>query len=84
MGRILTIEEAFGAVLRRLRKEFNLSQEKIAQDSGLDRSFVSNIEGGKQQPSLVSVFSIAKALNVFPSLILKEVSVFRLGICIVL
>ena len=69
----MTIEEAFGAVLRRLRRECNLSQEKLAHNSGLDRSFVSNIEGGKQQPSLVTIFSIANAVNILPSKILKEV-----------
>lgn len=69
----MTIEESFGAVIRRLRRENNLSQEKLAFDSGLDRSFLSNIECGKQQPSLVTMFSIANALNIIPSKILKEV-----------
>lgn len=69
----MTIEEAFGAVIRRLRKECALSQEKLALDSGIDRSFLSNIEGGKQQPSLVTVFSIAKAFNIIPSKIIQEV-----------
>ncbi len=69
----MTIEEAFGAVIRRLRRENNLSQEKLASESGIDRSFLSNIEGGKQQPSLVTIFSIANALNIIPSKIIKEV-----------
>jgi CheY-like chemotaxis protein/DNA-binding XRE family transcriptional regulator len=70
---VLTIEEAFGAVIRRLRRENNLSQEKLASESGIDRSFLSNIEGGKQQPGLVTIFSIANALNIIPSKIIKEV-----------
>lgn len=69
----LTIEEAFGAVIRRIRRELNLSQEKLALDSGLDRSFLSNIEGGKQQPSLLTIFSIANAVNILPSTIFKEI-----------
>lgn len=69
----MTIEEAFGAVIRRLRRDCTLSQEKLALDSGIDRSFLSNIEGGKQQPSLVTVFSIANALNIIPSKIIQEV-----------
>lgn len=68
----MTIEEAFGAVIRRLRRENNLSQEKLALDSGIDRSFLSNIEGGKQQPSLVTIFSVANALNIIPSKIITE------------
>lgn len=69
----MTIEEAFGAVIRRLRRENNLSQENLAFDSGLDRSFLSKIEGGKQQPSLVTIFSIAQALKIIPSKIMMEV-----------
>lgn len=69
----MTIEEAFGAVIRRLRREHNLSQEKFALLSGLDRSFISNIEGGKQQPSLLTIFTVANAVNILPSIIMKEV-----------
>lgn len=69
----MTIEEAFGAVIRRIRREMNLSQEKLSSDSGIDRSFLSNIECGKQQPSLVTIFSIANALNIIPSKIITEV-----------
>lgn len=68
----MTIEEAFGIVLRRLRREFNISQEKLSENSGLDRTFISNIECGKQQPSLVTIFALANALNITPSSILME------------
>ncbi|OGT98429.1 MAG: XRE family transcriptional regulator [Geobacteraceae bacterium GWB2_52_12] len=60
----MTIEEAFGIVLRRMRKERGLSQEKLSISSCLDRAFISKIEGGKQQPSLVSIFELATAMNV--------------------
>lgn len=68
----MTIEEAFGIVLRRLRREFNVSQEKLSVNSGLDRTFISNIECGKQQPSLVTIFALARALNITPSSIIME------------
>jgi CheY-like chemotaxis protein/transcriptional regulator with XRE-family HTH domain len=68
----MTIEEAFGIVLRRLRREFNISQEKLSETSGLDRTFISNMECGKQQPSLVTVFALASALNITPSSIVME------------
>lgn len=69
----MTIEEAFGAVIRRLRRERNLSQEQLSLASFLDRTFISHIEGGKQQPSMVSLFALAGALNVLPSVIIAEV-----------
>lgn len=68
-----TIEEAFGEVIRALRKEKQFSQEKLAEISSLDRSFISLLEGGKKQPSLITIFQLAKALNTTPSKILAVV-----------
>lgn len=68
----MTIEEAFGIVIRRLRRERKLSQEKLSTTSCLDRKFISNLEGGKQQPSLVSIFALAGALNATASSLLYE------------
>lgn len=68
----MTIEEAFGIVIRRLRRERSLSQDKLSIASCLDRKFISNIEGGKQQPSLVSIFALASALNASASSIIYE------------
>lgn len=69
----MTIEEAFGLVIRRLRKERNLSQEQLSQSSSLGRAFISQLERGKQQPTLVTIFELAGALNVFPARILTEI-----------
>ena len=68
-----TIEEAFGEVIKVLRKENHFSQEKLAELSSLDRSFISLLEGGKKQPSLITIFQLAKALNTSPSKILAAV-----------
>lgn len=69
----MTIEETFGEVIRELRKAKQLSQEKLAEISNLDRSFISLLETGKKQPSLVTIFQLAKALNSSPSRILLAV-----------
>lgn len=69
----MTIEEAFGAVIRRLRKERLLSQEELSLSSSLGRAFISQLERGKQQPTLVTIFELAKALNVPASRILTEI-----------
>ena len=60
----LTIETAFGEVIRELRKQKKLSQEDVAHESGLDRSFISLLETGRQQPSLITIFQLAKALGI--------------------
>ena len=69
----MAIESAFGEVIRELRKKIGRSQEDIAFDSGLDRSFISLLETGRQQPSLITIFQLAKALEVSPSRILSLV-----------
>lgn len=69
----MSIETAFGQVIRGLRKEIGRSQEDIAFDSALDRSFISQLETGRQQPSLITIFQLAKALGVSPSQIVSSV-----------
>jgi transcriptional regulator with XRE-family HTH domain len=69
----LTIEEAFGEIIRELRKEHQLSQEKLAEVSNLDRSFISLLECGHKQPSLITIFQLAKAFNLSASKILSFV-----------
>ena len=69
----MTIEGAFGEVIRDLRKTNQISQEKLAEISNLDRSFISLLECGRKQPSLITIFQLAKALNLSASKILSLV-----------
>lgn len=58
------IKHAFGKNLRRIRMEKKISQETLAFLSGIDRTYVSGIERGKRNVSLVNIKRIAVALNV--------------------
>jgi len=69
----MTLEAAFGNVIRQLRVEKGFSQEKLSFDSGLDRSYISQLECGLRQPSLVTIFQLAKALQTSPALIIQTV-----------
>ena len=69
----MTIEEAFGEVIRVLRKANQISQEKLAEVSNLDRSFISLLECGHKQPSLITIFQLAKAFNISASKIMSLV-----------
>jgi len=60
------VAKAAGKVLRRLRKEANLTQEKLSFKATIQRNFVSEIELGLKQPSLFTIFKIAYALDVPP------------------
>lgn len=65
-------ERAFGDALREIRKEHGISQERLALDCGLDRTYVSLIERGTQSPTVRSVVKIAVVLGVKPSEILAR------------
>lgn len=54
----------FGVVIKKLRLERHLTQEKLASISGLERTFVSMLERGVKQPSLKTIGSLAMALGV--------------------
>jgi len=69
----MTLEAAFGNVVKQLRTEKGLSQEKLSFESGLDRSYISQLECGLRQPSLVTIFQLAKALQISPAHIIGTV-----------
>ena len=56
--------KAFGAAVRRRRRELGWSQEELAVQSGLDRTYVSGIERGVRNPTLLSMGRLAAALDV--------------------
>ncbi|WP_301003465.1 helix-turn-helix transcriptional regulator [Pseudoalteromonas sp.] len=62
----MNLIEAFGQVLKQLRKEKGLSQEKLAELCGLDRTYVSMLERGKRQPTLTTIFKIGNVLHIKP------------------
>ncbi len=53
-----------GENLKKLRIKKDISQIELARMLSVDRSFVSNIENGKNNPTLSTISSLAKALKV--------------------
>ncbi|MCM3693222.1 helix-turn-helix domain-containing protein [Neobacillus niacini] len=62
----------FGKALKRLRKERDLSQEKLADLSGLDRSYISILERNLKLPSLYTILALATGLDIKPSEVMME------------
>lgn len=56
----------FGANLRRLRRTGGLTQEQLAEATGLDRSYVSLLENAHCNVSLDNICKIAAVLGVEP------------------
>lgn len=69
----MEIAEAFGTVLRRYRERSGLTQEELALNCGLDRTFISLLERGLRQPSLATVFNIADQLKITAAELVREV-----------
>jgi transcriptional regulator with XRE-family HTH domain len=56
-------QEAFGARVRLLRDERLLSQEQLAHLAGIHPTYLSGVERGKRNLSLVNIHRIASALG---------------------
>lgn len=54
----------FGNRVRQLRRRRKLSQEALADEAGLDRSYVGGVERGERNVSLANIEKIALALGV--------------------
>lgn len=61
------IPQAFGRVLRELRTKAGLSQGQLALNAGLDRTYISLLERGLRQPTLLTLFRLAEILEVAPA-----------------
>ena len=57
----------FGVRVRALRKAARLTQEKLAFQSDLDRSFIGQIERGECNISLKNIGKLARGLAVAPA-----------------
>lgn len=69
----MKVNKAFGLVLRDAREKQGFSQEHLALESDLDRTFISLLERGLRQPSLTTLFELAKTLGCRPSELIAKV-----------
>ncbi|MCO8113938.1 helix-turn-helix domain-containing protein [Acinetobacter lwoffii] len=58
------ISIAFGQLVRKHRKEKNISQEKLALLCSLDRSYMGRIERGEVNITIERLYELAKALEI--------------------
>ena len=67
----LNIREIFSQNLRYYRIKSNISQERLGEMVGLSDKYMSDLERQLYDPSLKTIDSIAKALNIETYLLLK-------------
>ena len=68
----ISLQEAFGRVLRKHRLAIRLRQEQLGLESGVQRNFISLIETGQNQPTITTLFKLAQALSVKPSKLISD------------
>jgi transcriptional regulator with XRE-family HTH domain len=61
------IKVLFGQHLAEIRRDKKMSQEGLALESGLARSYLGGVERGKRNIALVNICKLAEALKVSPA-----------------
>lgn len=63
----MDMRRVVGENVKRLRLAAGLTQEQFAERSGFSQQYVSDLERGRRNPTVVSVFELAQALGVAPA-----------------
>ncbi|MBI3521245.1 MAG: helix-turn-helix transcriptional regulator [Bacteroidetes bacterium] len=68
----MSIEKQIGARIKKLRIEKKLTQEQLAWDAAVDRTYMNHVENSRKNISVRSLEKIVKALNTDMSTFFKE------------
>lgn len=70
---MIEFSRKFGKVLRKMRHERKVSQERLAEMAELDRTFISMIERGKRRATLETAKQLADALGISLAHMIKKI-----------
>ncbi len=70
---VTKLDNSFGRSLRKRRLAKLFTQENLGLESNLSRAYISDLEMGKKDPSLFTIFKLATALQMKPSNLIAEV-----------
>lgn len=59
----MSIQILFGQNVRLTREKYGWSQDRLSEETGLHRTYISGVERGVRNPTIEVVQKIAKALN---------------------
>lgn len=62
----MDMRKLVGRNVRRLRLARDLTQEQFAERSGFSQQYISDLERGRRNPTVVSLFELATALQASP------------------
>jgi transcriptional regulator with XRE-family HTH domain len=62
----MDMRKLVGRNVRRIRGERGMTQEQFAERSGFSQQYISDLERGRRNPTIVSLFELAQALGSTP------------------
>jgi transcriptional regulator with XRE-family HTH domain len=65
--------KAFGLRVRRMREALDWSQEQLAEQAGLHRTYISGLERGERNVSVLNILRLARALQSTPGELLNDI-----------
>jgi transcriptional regulator with XRE-family HTH domain len=68
----MDVRQIVGENIRRYRREKGLSQAEMANRMGVDRAYISGLELGQRNPTVITLWHAAQALDVEVHLLLKK------------
>lgn len=68
----MNLRKLVGRNVRQLRQARGLSQEELAFEAGLDRTYVSGIERGVRNPTVTIIGKLARGLKTTPDTLLRQ------------
>jgi transcriptional regulator with XRE-family HTH domain len=67
----MDMRKIVGGNVRRIRQEIGLTQEQFAERSGFAQQYVSSLENGRRNPTVVTIYELSQALGVSPMDLLR-------------
>lgn len=76
----MDMRKLVGTNFARLRKERGLTQEQVADRSGFSQQYLSDLERGRRNPTVITLYELAQALGVsHVDLVALDVTAHQVG-----
>ena len=75
----MDMRRVIGSNFARLRKSKGLTQEAVAERSGFSQSYIGWLERGQRNPTAISIWMLAQAVDAMPADLVQPVEDERLG-----
>jgi predicted transcriptional regulator len=71
-GLCMDMRKLVGRNVRKLRIAAGLTQEQYAERSGFSQQYISDLERGRRNPTVLSLFELAQPLDASPAALIRE------------